>query len=136
MWCSELRICHHSSLGPCCGTGSIPGPGSSTCLDRGPKPPQKDKSCFCHTSFIIIMLSVPILGAGGRPPCLQSVGCLTDNTQHQNDFDHSKEQDSMEEQKEANIRKERDPGICPRIAMESLPTYKSYSFYQIFCVYM
>ena len=31
-WLHRLRICCcHCSLGPCCGTGSIPGPGTCTC---------------------------------------------------------------------------------------------------------
>ena len=33
LWCSGLRIwcCHYSGLRHCCGTSSIPGPGTSTC---------------------------------------------------------------------------------------------------------
>ena len=38
-WLSELRIqcCHFSSSGPCCGTGSVTGPETSTCHKRGQK---------------------------------------------------------------------------------------------------
>ena len=39
LWSSGLRIwhCHCSSRGHCCGSGSIPGPGTSTCHGHGQK---------------------------------------------------------------------------------------------------
>ena len=39
LWLSGLRIqhCHWSSLGRCCGAGSIPAPGTSTCHGHGQK---------------------------------------------------------------------------------------------------
>ena len=39
MWHSELRIlhCHCKGLGRCCGVGSIPGPGTSTCYRHSQK---------------------------------------------------------------------------------------------------
>ena len=38
LWCSGLRVwcCHCSSLGHCCGWGSIPGPGTFKCGAHSP----------------------------------------------------------------------------------------------------
>ena len=45
LWCIRLSIqhCHYSSSGCCCGMGSIPGPGISTCC-RQKKKKKKKKS--------------------------------------------------------------------------------------------
>ena len=47
LWCSRLRIQHFqcSSLGPCFGTGLIPGHGISTCCRCGQKKIKKNISC-------------------------------------------------------------------------------------------
>ena len=39
LWLSVLRIwhCHYSDLGPCCGSCSVPGAGTSTCCRWGQK---------------------------------------------------------------------------------------------------
>ena len=51
---SALRIwhCHCSSLGHCCGAGSVPGPGTSTCHRWGQK--KKERSLFSTILWCIL----------------------------------------------------------------------------------
>ena len=56
LWCSRLRIQHGhcSSLGGCCGSGSIPGPGTSTGCGCGKrKKKKKDTSSFPINSICL-----------------------------------------------------------------------------------
>ena len=46
LWLSRLRI----QLGHCCGSGSIPGPGTSACHRHGQKDPHKNKQKITTTT--------------------------------------------------------------------------------------
>ena len=48
IWLSTLRIwhCHYSGSGHCCGSGSVPSPGTSACLGRGQQQTNKSKSPY------------------------------------------------------------------------------------------
>ena len=50
LWLSELRTrcCHYCSLGCCCGSGSVPGPETSTCCGHSQKKPPKNRDIPLH----------------------------------------------------------------------------------------
>ena len=55
LWHSWLRICHcrFSGSGHCCSTGSIPGPGTSTCGGRGQKESLKRATRYLFMEFLL-----------------------------------------------------------------------------------
>ena len=61
LWHSGLRIwcCHCSSLGHCCGAGSIPGPGTSICYGCGQK--KKNHSISMGLGSKVYLLFVCLL---------------------------------------------------------------------------
>ena len=65
LWLSRLRIqhCRCRGSGGCCGVGSIPGPGTSTCSGRGQKkwpwaPPQGKSKCSSALCDLLLVFRV------------------------------------------------------------------------------